>query len=284
MAWTTPTQRTTGTLITQSIYNTDLVDNIAYLKGQAGQVVLEDSLKIDIDGIYSHGFKTPSRREVRFTWEMANVVTATTRPDVQLVGGVTAATAGGGGIAVAGTGQIALKVDNETIGSQSRIEQQDELTPAGWTTSAWDNDWTVSKRPYFRVEIAPENPEIGTTAFVGFRQTLGAAVPVGTAEHFFGFRKVVALNAWQSACGNGAAETDNTMATWLTQARHIIEAWMHDSKIEFWIDGTLRDTITTTLPTAALKLVVGLLDNTAVGPATDSRLTIGEAIFQEDTP
>lgn len=31
MAWTNPTTRTTGTLITASIWNTDLVDNLAYL-------------------------------------------------------------------------------------------------------------------------------------------------------------------------------------------------------------------------------------------------------------
>ena len=32
MAWTTPTTRTTGTLITASIWNTDLTDNLIYLK------------------------------------------------------------------------------------------------------------------------------------------------------------------------------------------------------------------------------------------------------------
>ena len=31
MAWTAPTQRTTGTLITAAIYNTDLVDNFTFL-------------------------------------------------------------------------------------------------------------------------------------------------------------------------------------------------------------------------------------------------------------
>lgn len=31
MAWTDPTQRSTGELITQSIYNTDLIDNLSYL-------------------------------------------------------------------------------------------------------------------------------------------------------------------------------------------------------------------------------------------------------------
>jgi hypothetical protein len=34
MAWTTPSTRTTNTLITASIYSTDLVDNLIYLKSQ----------------------------------------------------------------------------------------------------------------------------------------------------------------------------------------------------------------------------------------------------------
>jgi hypothetical protein len=38
MAYTAPTQRTESTLITASIYNTDLVDNIAYLKGEADKL------------------------------------------------------------------------------------------------------------------------------------------------------------------------------------------------------------------------------------------------------
>lgn len=33
MAWTDPAQRSTGELITQSIYNTDIIDNLAYLIG-----------------------------------------------------------------------------------------------------------------------------------------------------------------------------------------------------------------------------------------------------------
>jgi|GEM_PF-4102603 len=33
MAWTDPTQRSTGELITQSIYNTDIIDNLVYLIG-----------------------------------------------------------------------------------------------------------------------------------------------------------------------------------------------------------------------------------------------------------
>lgn len=38
MAWTTPSTRSTGTLITASIWNTDLTDNLIYLKGVADAV------------------------------------------------------------------------------------------------------------------------------------------------------------------------------------------------------------------------------------------------------
>lgn len=34
MAWTSPTTRSTGNLITAAIWNTDVVDNLSYLKGQ----------------------------------------------------------------------------------------------------------------------------------------------------------------------------------------------------------------------------------------------------------
>lgn len=38
MAWTTPTTRTTGDLITAAIWNSDLVDNLAYLKTETDKV------------------------------------------------------------------------------------------------------------------------------------------------------------------------------------------------------------------------------------------------------
>lgn len=44
MAWTTPTTRATGDLITASIWNTDVVNNLAYLHGDAGTVTLAATL------------------------------------------------------------------------------------------------------------------------------------------------------------------------------------------------------------------------------------------------
>lgn len=40
MTWTTPTDRATGFLVTAAIYNTELVDNLAHLHGDAGNVDL----------------------------------------------------------------------------------------------------------------------------------------------------------------------------------------------------------------------------------------------------
>lgn len=45
-AWTTPTQRTTGTLISAAIYNTDLVDNLVALR--AGSIAIASQAALDI--------------------------------------------------------------------------------------------------------------------------------------------------------------------------------------------------------------------------------------------
>lgn len=45
MAWTTPTVRATGDLITASIWNGDLGDNLKYLHGDAGRVTINNGLK-----------------------------------------------------------------------------------------------------------------------------------------------------------------------------------------------------------------------------------------------
>ncbi len=42
MAWTAPSTRSTGDLITASIWNTDLTDNLAYLKTEMDKAILKD--------------------------------------------------------------------------------------------------------------------------------------------------------------------------------------------------------------------------------------------------
>jgi hypothetical protein len=43
MAWVTPTNRTTGDVISASDWNQAAVANVAYLKGQAGAIVIENN-------------------------------------------------------------------------------------------------------------------------------------------------------------------------------------------------------------------------------------------------
>lgn len=44
MAWTTPTDRSTGFLVTAAVYNADIIDNLAYLHGDAGLITLVNAL------------------------------------------------------------------------------------------------------------------------------------------------------------------------------------------------------------------------------------------------
>ena len=55
MGWTNPTTRSTGDLITASHWNTDLTDNLDYLKGRAGVVDLESAYRPDTDNSYDFG-------------------------------------------------------------------------------------------------------------------------------------------------------------------------------------------------------------------------------------
>src|SRR5436309_5601123 len=44
MAWTAPATWTVGQLVTAATMNTHVRDNLKYLKGQAGQVAIEDAI------------------------------------------------------------------------------------------------------------------------------------------------------------------------------------------------------------------------------------------------
>lgn len=46
MAWVTPTSRAVGYVITAANWNQDVVDNAAYLKGQAGTVAIENAITV----------------------------------------------------------------------------------------------------------------------------------------------------------------------------------------------------------------------------------------------
>lgn len=44
MAWTTPVDQSTGTLITATIFNTQIIDNLTYLHGDAGAVTINNTI------------------------------------------------------------------------------------------------------------------------------------------------------------------------------------------------------------------------------------------------
>jgi len=49
MAWVTPSNRSTGDIVTAAIWNQDAVYNPQYLKGQAGAVTIEDEVAFEND-------------------------------------------------------------------------------------------------------------------------------------------------------------------------------------------------------------------------------------------
>jgi len=72
MAWTTPTSRSTGDLITASIYNTDIVDNLNYLKSLAdGKVGLTGNETVAGIKTFSSFPMTPSSAPIA-NYQVAN--------------------------------------------------------------------------------------------------------------------------------------------------------------------------------------------------------------------
>ena len=53
MAWTAPRTNTVGELITAAILNTDIRDNLLYLKGKAGAITFSDDIitAYNVDGV-----------------------------------------------------------------------------------------------------------------------------------------------------------------------------------------------------------------------------------------
>lgn len=71
MSWVTPTSRATSFLVTAAVWNQDVVDNVKYLKGQAGTVVLEDYLQINQD---SRALLLGATPWARIRWTAAAIV------------------------------------------------------------------------------------------------------------------------------------------------------------------------------------------------------------------
>lgn len=281
MSWTTPTVRSTGDLITSSIWNTDLVDNLAYLKGEAGlNIEFEDDVvpsagtercgiatapwseghfsKLFAARLALHGYV----RECRVNWESDGFGTYNLDDN----------SSGGGTVSLGGFQQAVLKVDNN-LASVARFEM------IGEQNNALENDFNASRSPYYRQEFAIDINAADTGIFIGFRQTPGDALPVYTAENAFGLVWTGAIWQFQSMDGSsvdaGGTETINV------DTRYVVEFLLTSAtSVECYLNGVLVETLTV-VPTGALQWQV-LMESDGGGGATDTHLTLGQAILQED--
>lgn len=284
MAWTAPTTRATGELITSSIWNTDLADNLRYLKGTPGQVVLEDGIVSDTDNLDGIGtgakiwksgyfgqlwggrFKaTPSRRELRVIHETPLAATWQ----------VAYATGGAGANALrGGSGQLVLSANNNNLG-QAHFYQEVEIN------NSLNNVWQVTKNPYFRCEFSLDVNDANIQTFMGLRATPSLAIPLPAAEIYAGIRWNGTL--WHAAAGNGVADV-TTILTVAAGSRHVFEVWIDPGvKVEFWLDGVRVATNSTYLPSGNLEWDLNITGSPG-GAGNVRYLTLGQWIVQEDVP
>lgn len=288
MGYTAPTTRSTGDLITASIWNTDNVDNIAYLKGTSGNVELEASLLSDTDitddlGSAAVKWKAihgrtlfgsrmrvnPNIREVRITWEYADITNANSQWTDNTSGAGSTLTKGG-------SGQIALKVDNDAGGTRSaRMAQLVEQD------SAINNAWTISKNPYMRWEFSLNAEDANAEVFIGFRATISGSIPATTEIHA-GLSWDGGGN-WTLSTSDGTTTSKTNLTTDPTAgARHVLEIYINGTTaVELYLDGILQITKATNKPTGTLEWE-GLVDTDGAGGATDSILTLGQLLLQEE--
>jgi len=283
MAWTTPTIRATGYLVTAADWNTDIVDNLAYLKGEAGvDIVLEHDVVPDagteriglstkpwdeghFDKLYAGPRYALHRfvREVVVTWEDAS------DSDYQITQGDSGA---GAAFQMGGFGQSVLKVDDNQAGAKwiyGQVEQN----------NAQDTAFNASRSPYYRQEFSINASRSTAGAFIGLRQTPGAALPVSASEHAFGLVWTGVI--WQFQSMN-ASDVDASGTQTITAAtRYVVEFLLiAATSVECYLNGVLIDTLTV-VPTGDLEWSV-LVESDGLGGATDSIITLGQVILQED--
>lgn len=284
MAWTTPTIRATGYLVTASDWNTDIVNNLAYLKGQAGNVEYEDDIVPDSgaekvglstapwdEGHYDKLFAGPRCALHKFirevTFEFMDISAAAYQ--------ITDTVAGGGDWDDGGSGQMRLKVDDDGAG-HAFIENKAEQN------SALDTSFNAGRSPYMRVEFAINNSDPAVGAFIGFRDTPGAALPDPSVESYAGL--VWGGTNWVFQNGDGAGNSETSGPVTINDnTRYVIEILIISAtSVEYYLNGVLVDTTTTGLPTGDLEWTLLLESAGGGGGGDDSILTHGKIILQED--
>lgn len=275
MAWTTPTIRATGYLVTASDWNTDIVNNLAYLKGEAGldieleeDIILASGKYVMADKMFAGPRYTVHKgtvREVVISWE------DDTLGNYQ----IDKASINGGAVQMGGTGQCVLKVDlDDAVGSYAYVFNLAEQNNALGTS------FNCTKSPYMRWEFSLEDNDVAADVFIGFRRTPSGGVPTAT-EVMAGINwNGSAWYAQNSDGGGSFAQTEITAG--ITQnVRHVLEILITSAtSVEIYVDGTLVHNGTTFLPTGDVEWTA-LLFGSNGGAGEDDRMTLGELILQE---
>jgi len=282
MAWTTPTVRSTGDLITSSIWNTDIVDNLAYLKGEAGvDIALEEDV-VPSAGIEKVGLSTNPWDEGHFNKLFAGPrcalhkfireIVVNWEDDGSANYSMQTPTTGNGTFAMGGFGQARLDVDNNAVSTVY-------VRGIGEQNNALDNSFNASRSPYYRQEFAISQNTSDQGVFIGLRQTPGTALPAYTTEHFFGLVWTGAI--WIFQTGNASTQDVSGTQTITPDTRYVVEFLLvAATKVECYLNGTLIDTLTV-VPTGDLEWSA-LMESDGSGGATHTYLTLGKVILQED--
>ena len=286
MAWTDASTQSAGHLVTADEWN-EVINNLKYLKGEDGTVSIEGDIdpsannsknlgtyalqwgQIWANKLYaSNGMMTVHRgtvREETFDWP------SLTRADWNIIPAGTA-DVGNGDFDTGGTGQVSMWVLNNNVDGIY-------LGPVAEQNSAKDNSWNAGRSPYGRFAFSLSAAHADVSLWIGFRQTLGNAVPVAAAENFAGL--YWDGTTWKFMCANGTAQTLSAGQTVAADTRHVLEILITSAtSVTFALDGTVLWTPTTTLPTGDLDWTVMLLSRDTAGALT-FYTTVGKLLFQE---
>jgi len=282
MSWTTPTIRATGYLVTASDWNTDIVNNLAYLKGEAGlDIEFEDDIvpaasercglstapwsEGHFDKLYAGPRYALHRfvRELIINWESDAFGTYNLNPGTP---------GAGGSVDMGGLGQCVLGITDNASGSAY-------FEPIPEQNSALDVSFNASRSPYYRQEFAVDANRSNASAFIGLRQTPGSQPPVSASEHAFGLVWTGAI--WQFQSMNASTVDASGTQSISVNTRYVVEMLLiAGTSVECYLNGVLVDTLTV-VPTGDLEWSC-LFESDGGGGATTAHLTLGKAILQED--
>lgn len=286
MAWTTPTIRATGYLVTSSDWNTDIVNNLAYLKGEAGvDIEFEDDVvpsagteRVGLfanpwaEGHFDKLYAGPRCalhkfiREQIIVWETDNIT------DIQ--GQIGLGMGANGDVSMGGTGQIRLEIEDDTAGSNAYLYNKPEAN------NAKDTSFNASRSPYARFEFNLDAKKALQDIYFGFRTTVSGSV-LAHPEKW----AVIAWNGaqWSAWSDDGTTSETTVIASPTDNVRHVVEILIVSAtSVEFYVDGVLVATHTTKLPTGDLDWTVLMVGDGSGGFGVKSRVTVGALLFQED--